>query len=109
MTVKQYQDNFYITISYEDGDGNLGSEDPDLNNVFVIDNRIGLEYAFRLRDLSTPNGSPAINGDLTIEMPPTGIVESSDLSQQADFTVYMVDAEGNKSNEETTLEITVEE
>ncbi|MDP7568021.1 MAG: hypothetical protein QF383_06480, partial [Flavobacteriales bacterium] len=47
-TVQEYTDDIIITISYTDGDGDLGENNPDINNLFVEDNRNGIEYKFRI-------------------------------------------------------------
>ena len=107
-TVKEYKDKFYIDISYKDGNGDLGSADPDNTTITVTDNRMGLDYHFRLRDLSTPNGSPNIKGVLMIEMPPTAVLEDGKTSETATFSVKMEDQKGNESNTITTASIKVE-
>lgn len=106
--VKEYQDKFYIDISYKDGNGDLGSADPDETTITVTDTRIDLDYHFRLRDLSTPNGSPNIKGILMIEMPPTAVLEDGKTNEIAVFTVKMEDQMGNVSNVITTGGIRVE-
>lgn len=106
--VKEFNDKFYIEVSYKDGDGNLGHPDPDMPSVFVTDLRSDLVYSFRLRDLSTPNGEPNIKGTLTIEMPPTAVLEEGKNSENANFSVVIKDQDGNESNVVTTSSILVE-
>jgi len=108
LVVKEYKDKFFIDISYKDGNGDLGSADPDKTTITVTDTRIGLDYRFRLRDLSTPNGSTNIKGVLIIEMPPTAVLGDGKTSETATFTVKMEDQKGNESNTIKTSEIKVE-
>ena len=107
-TIKEYKDKFFIDISYKDGNGDLGSANPDKTTITVTDTRIDLDYHFRLRDLSTPNGSPNIKGTLMIEMPPTAVLEDGKTTESATFKVKMEDQNGNVSNVVTTTSVTVE-
>jgi hypothetical protein len=40
-TVQEYSDDIIIIISYSDGDGDLGENNPDIHNLFLEDNRNG--------------------------------------------------------------------
>ena len=105
--VKEYVDKFYIEIAYKDGNGDLGSANPDSSNITVTDTRSNLEYGFRLRDLSTPNGDPNIKGTLIIEMPPTAILDSANTTENTTFTVVVEDQKGNLSNKVETGRLTI--
>lgn len=106
--VKEFNDKFFIEISYKDGDGNLGNPDPDEPSIYVTDLRNDLKYSFRLRDLSTPNGEPNIKGTLIIEMPPTAILTDGETSEMANFSVSISDQDGQESNVINTSSIKVE-
>ena len=38
-TAQQYTDSIAFTIQYQDGDGDLGNDDPDIPSIKLIDNR----------------------------------------------------------------------
>ena len=64
--VQEFSDEIIITISYFDANGDLGENDPNVKNLFVKDNRNGIEYKFRIPELS-PNGNEiAIEGNFNI-------------------------------------------
>jgi len=106
VVVNEFQDDITVVISYTDGDGDLGENDPTINNLFVIDNRINITQSFRIPQLS-PNGSNiAIQGQLDVVIPGTGITDGS-TQQQATFTIFVKDRAGNESNRVTTQAITI--
>lgn len=57
-----YTDEVVITISYRDGDGDLGENDADVTNCFVTDSRTGVEYAFRIPQLAPSGSNIVIDG-----------------------------------------------
>lgn len=105
-TANEYVDDINITISYSDGDGDLGENNPDIFNLFVRDNRNFIEYKFRIPELTPDDSNIAIEGEFNIIINGTGITNES-TSQQVDYNVYVVDREGNKSNTITTSKITI--
>ena len=107
-TVQEYSDNIKITISYSDGDGDLGENNPDIHNLFVEDNRNGIVYQFRIPHLAPDNNSIAIEGDFNITINGSGITNESS-SQQVNYSLYVADRAENKSNTITTSFITIEE
>ena len=89
-TVQEYSDDIIITISYSDGDGDLGENNPDIHNLFVEDNRNGIVYQFRIPHLAPDNNSIAIEGDFNITINGSGITDESS-SQQVNYAIYVTD------------------
>ena len=107
-TAQEYIDDINIIISYTDGDGDLGENNPDVYNLFVLDNRNGIQYRFRIPELS-PNGNEiAIEGNFNIKINGSGITNSS-TSQQVNYDIYVTDRAGNSSNIVSTSFITIEQ
>jgi hypothetical protein len=107
-TAQEYTDDIIITISYTDGDGDLGENNPDINNLFVEDNRNGIEYKFRIPELSPSGSTITIEGNFNITINGTGITDESS-SQKVDYSIYVKDRAGNKSNIITTSSITIQQ
>ncbi len=106
QNANEYSDNVIITLSYEDGDGDLGENDASVKNCFVRDSRTGVEASFRIQQLAPDNSAIPIKGTINIDLGGLGITNSSN-SQSAYFTVYVYDRAGNKSNESETQSITI--
>ena len=105
-TVQEYSDDIIIIIFYSDGDGDLGENNPDIHNLFIEDNRNGIVYQFRIPHLAPDNNSIAIEGDFNITINGSGITDESS-SQQVNYSIYVKDRVGNKSNTITTSNITI--
>lgn len=105
-TVKEYSDSLVITISYKDGDGDLGENNPDTKNLFLTDNRIGITYAYRIKQLAPSGSEISITGELNIVLPQLAITDSSN-SQQTTFSIYVKDRAMNQSNVITTPAVTI--
>ncbi len=105
-TVKEYSDSLVITISYKDGDGDLGENNPDTKNLFLTDNRIGITYAYRIKQLAPSGSEISITGELNVVLPQLAITDSSN-SQQATFSIYVKDRALNQSNIITTPAVTI--
>lgn len=95
--VKELQDSVRIRIFYQDGDGDLGGGHPDSNNVFVIDNRSGLKNGFRLQNLVPDGSAVPIQGELDILLNSL-FISDSNASQAVNFSIYLIDQAGHKSN-----------
>jgi len=107
-TAQEYTDDIIITISYADADGDLGENNPDIHNLFVEDNRNEIEYKFRIPELAPSGSAIAIEGNFNITINGTGITDGT-ASQKVDYTIYVKDRAGNKSNTITTSKITIQE
>ena len=95
--VHEFQQSLIFTVHYKDGDGDLGENNADAKNLFLIDNRIGIKYQYRLQQLSPSNSTIAIDGDFNVELKTVAITDSS-LLQNATFSIYVIDRAGNQSN-----------
>ena len=106
LIVNEFQDDITITISYIDGDGDLGENDPNALNLFVIDNRINLTQSFRIPQLSPDGAVIPIQGTLDVVIPGTGITDGSN-QQSVTFSIYVIDRAGNESNQITSQPIII--
>lgn len=104
--VTEYQDSLVFTISYRDGDGDLGENNTDNDNVFVQDSRNQVTYGFRLQQLAPDNATIAIQGNMNVTLPNTAIVNGG-TSESVSYTIWVVDRAGNESNKVTSSTVTV--
>ena len=105
-TLTQFRDPLRIRIAYEDGDGDLGHPNADINSIFVRDSRLAEEDQYYLAPLAPDGASISIQGTLNIELPPTFILGNADRETTV-FTLYLVDRAGNESNRIETGEIRI--
>ena len=104
-TVSAYGEPLTFTISYQDGDGDLGENSSNARNLYLTDNRFGITYPFRISQLAPSSSSIIIEGELRIILDNAGITGT--VPQSATFSIYVVDRAGHTSNTVTTSAITV--
>ena len=107
--VQQYVDELVFTISFSDGDGDLGTDDPDIPSIELVDTRdpsvLTFEYHLPPR---TPAGSEIkIIGQLNIILDHTILIDENNDSETTTFKIKIKDRAGNWSNEVETPEITI--
>jgi hypothetical protein len=102
----ELQDEIIISIKYKDENGDLGENDNEVKNLFVLDNRNGVEYSFRIQQLAPSGSEISIEGNLTINIKTMVITDDSN-EQEATFSVYLYDRAKNKSNTISTTPITI--
>jgi hypothetical protein len=105
-TVKEYKDSMVFTISYRDGDGDLGENNAAAENLFLTDTRNNVTYKFRIPQLAPDASSIAIQGKLDVILNNTGITDGS-ASQTFTYNMYVKDRSGKQSNTVTTSAVTV--
>lgn len=105
-TANEYTDSVTVTIKYNDGDGDLGENTTGVKNCFVRDNRIGITYEYRIRQLAPDDSAIPIEGTLNIELGGQGITDNS-TQQSVSYTIYLKDRAGHQSNSVTTSAITI--
>lgn len=105
-TANQFTNPVTITIHYEDGDGDLGENKDGVKNCFVTDNRIGITYQYRIKQLAPDGASIPIEGNLNIDIGGQALTDSSN-QQSVNYTLYLVDRAGHISNSVTTNNVTI--
>jgi hypothetical protein len=95
---QQYNEEVQITFKYKDGDGDLGENEPGVQNLFITDSRNQLTYNFRIHQLA-PDGEPVpIQGELTIALTSVALLDENNDSEIVSYSIYCEDRSGNQSN-----------
>lgn len=97
-TIKEFDDVLTIKIHYQDGDGDLGFEEPDDYAVYIRDARLNNYDGFYLGPVAPPGAEIAVQGNLKLEFPSL-FVFGNRTEERTRFYIYMIDRKGNKSNE----------
>ena len=105
-SIVQFQDNLNIRISYEDGDGDLGNEDPDINSIFVKDARLQNIEGYYVAPIAPVGSNVSIKGTLNLILEKTFILGNAD-EEKTSFDIYLIDQAGNQSNTIETDPITI--
>lgn len=108
-TIHQFQDSIIFTISYLDGDGDLGEEDPDKMSIEVRDNRDAENLVFEYHlSPRTPSGSEiAIQGELSVILKNIILLNSDNDSESTTFSIRVKDRMDNWSNLVTSESVTI--
>lgn len=105
-TVYEFVDSIYFKISYEDGDGDLGENNTDDKNLFVTDNRNGIQYKYRIRELVPGNTNVPVQGVLAFSINNTFIIGTG-KEELVTYNIHVVDRAGNTSNTLTSQQILI--
>ena len=106
IAITEFKEEVRLVIKYIDGDGDLGDNDPDIKNLFIIDQRNGVEYTYRVPQLSPSGSNITIEGNLEVDLNSLSVVGSAN-SESVKFDIYIIDRSGNQSNIITSSAITV--
>jgi hypothetical protein len=109
-TIKAYTDSLTFKIKYTDGDGDLGTTDPDITSIELIDNRDPEAFVFGYHlSPRTPDGAVlTIQGELNIVLNNTILLDDNNTSETTTFSIRLQDRAGNWSNLVETGEVVVE-
>ena len=105
-SAKEYTDSITIKFSYDDLDGDLGQNDPNVTNLFITDSRNMVVYNYRISQLAPTGSSIHIKGNLNAVIKGTAITDNSS-TQSVTYSLYVKDRAGNTSNTITTSAITI--
>lgn len=105
-SIQSLTDSLIFTIHYKDGDGDLGENNTDVKNLFLIDNRIPITYQYRIQQLAPTGSTISIEGNLNVVLKGIAITDSSS-SQNATFSIYVKDRAGHQSNTVTSGAVTI--
>jgi hypothetical protein len=95
-----------VRFTYADGDGDLGTADPDAYTLWVKDSRLGSADGYHIPPLAPPDAQVAIQGELEVELSPLFLLGNSGQEVMT-YSFFVTDRAGNRSNELTTAAITV--
>ena len=107
--VQQYTDELIFKISYSDGDGDLGTNDPDIPSIELVDSRDPsvLTFNYHLSPRAPEGTNIKITGELNIVLDHTILIDENNDSEKTTFKIRLKDRAGNWSNEVETSEITI--
>jgi hypothetical protein len=104
----EFSDSLVFTFRYRDNDGDLGENNPDVKNLFLKDNRIGIEYSYRVQQLAPSGSQVAIEGNLQVVLNTISRTDTALAQESATFSIYMVDRAGHKSNSITSSPVIIQ-
>ena len=105
-TIQEFGGPITFSISYQDGDGDLGENDSDAKNLFLQDLRNGITYEYRIQELAPQGAEIAIIGTIDIILNTISITDGSN-EQEVTFDIYAVDRAGNSSKPITSPPLTI--
>ena len=105
-STSEFSQDIKLVISYKDGDGDIGTDDPDEYTLLIKDSRLPAADEYHIQPLTPPNTTIQIEGELNISL--AGLfVLGSGSSETTTFSIKLRDRAGNWSNEVSTTSITV--
>lgn len=105
-TTPEFSQDVRLVIKYKDGDGDIGTEDPDSYSLFVKDARLPNADEYHVQPLSPPGSNIQIEGELKIKLAGLFVI-GTDSTEKTSFKVKLKDRAGNFSNEISTTSITI--
>ena len=105
-TVREFKDSIIITIKYQDSDGDLGHQNPDLELLSVHDLRLEKADGYHVSLLAPPENKLSIEGELEIYLKNTFLLGTGD-EEITSYELIMTDRAGNKSNPLITNQIRI--
>ena len=105
-TVTQFTDSVFVEIQYEDPNGDIGSDDPDGQDIEVKDSRLNTPDYYHLKPLTPAGYSLFIRGKLRIKLNTLFLLGNGQF-ETVTFTIKLRDQSGKWSNEVTTDPIVI--
>lgn len=96
-TIHQFADSMSLTFSYEDGDGDLGFENADINSLEVKDSRLQNPDFYYVKPLAPIGSKVSIKGQLSLRIKNLFLIGSGGV-EQTTLQLRLKDRAGNWSN-----------
>lgn len=106
LSVKEFTDTLKITLAYEDGNGDLGFENADINSIEVQDERLDKPDYYYLPPMAPLESEIHIKGQLTLKLRSLFLLGSGNTETTV-LSIRVRDRAGNYSNSIKTPEITI--
>lgn len=105
-TMKEFKDSLTILIAYTDENGDIGEDNPDLNDLKIKDRRLSEADYYFVKPLAPPGSGIKINGTIAVQVKNTFLLGtgSSEITQ---FDIQLKDRAGHWSNTVNTPQITI--
>ncbi|HRG28042.1 MAG TPA: hypothetical protein PLJ00_09130 [Chitinophagales bacterium] len=95
------EDSLSVVIYFEDGDGDLGSDDS--VNMYWEDSRVpGYQVPFKIPMIAIQGNSKAISGTITTFYPISFCINDDDPIDSFYYKIFIVDRAGHESNVDST-------
>ncbi|MBK9701736.1 MAG: hypothetical protein IPO79_17075 [Flavobacteriales bacterium] len=104
--VMAFDEPVRVRFTYADGDGDLGTDDPDAYTLWVKDSRLATADGYHIPPLAPPDAQVAIQGELEVELSPLFLLGNSGQEVMT-YSFFVTDRAGNRSNELSTSAITI--
>jgi hypothetical protein len=104
--ITQFKDSLKVTISYEDGDGDLGFENADINSLEVKDSRLSKPDFYYVPPQAPVDSKISIKGTLNIQIKNMFLLGAGS-TETTTLEIRIKDRAGNWSNKVTTPVITI--
>jgi len=104
--VKEFSDSIIITLSYKDGDGDLGNKDPDKRQLSVRDARLVKADFYHIAPLAPIGQNIPIDGTLRVKIKNTFLLGAGG-DENTFYELRITDRAGNTSNFIKTDPITI--
>jgi hypothetical protein len=108
-SIQEFSDSLVFTISYRDGDGDLGISNADSTVIEVVDNRdpANLVFGYHLSPRA-PNGAIlTVQGELSVVLKNVIILNSTATSETTTFSIRIKDRAQHWSNVVETETVTI--
>ena len=93
-STSEFSSNIKLIISYKDGDGDIGTDDPDEYTLLIHDSRLPDADEHHIQPLTPPSSQIQIEGELQINLAGLFVLDS-DSTETTSFTVKLKDRAGN--------------
>lgn len=104
--LKQFKDSLVIVIAYSDGDGDIGQENPDINDLKVKDRRLSEADYYFVKPLAPPGSNAQISGQIQVRLKNTFLLGAG-ANEVTQFDIQLKDRAGHWSNSINTPNITI--
>lgn len=107
--VTAYQDSLVFSVFYQDGNGDIGSADPDRHSLELRDNRDSnyLVFFYHLPPQAPAGADIALQGSLHIVLEHSILLDPNNSEEQTTFSLRLRDAADNWSNTVQSPMITI--
>ncbi|HOY47959.1 MAG TPA: hypothetical protein PL185_04740 [Flavobacteriales bacterium] len=105
-SILQFQDSAFVTIQYEDVNGDVGSSDPDAKDLEVKDSRLAQPDLYSIQPLTPDAIELFIHGQIKIKLPTLFILGNGDY-ETVTFSIRLRDQSGEWSQTVTTDPIVI--